>query len=219
MRGSLAAIAVDQALRRLPVPLLQILLQTAAETMARRHQSLFERLGPFAGMIFVFKPQGNDRPLLLRLSAPPLAPLLRLARPADLERADAILSGRLEVLLDLLEGKLDGDAVFFSRDLVVSGNTEAILALRNAVDGEEIDLVGDLFAQFGPFAPPARQIVGLAAQMARRATTDLEGLREWCLAPALARCEETQAMVRELRSDLAKLQGTRAHGPSLVGRK
>jgi predicted lipid carrier protein YhbT len=39
--------------------------------------------------------------------------------------------------MQLLEGKLDGDALFFSRDLVVDGDTEAVVMLRNIIDGAE----------------------------------------------------------------------------------
>jgi predicted lipid carrier protein YhbT len=43
------------------------------------------------------------------------------------------------VLVGMLDGSYDGDALFFSRDLVIEGDTSAVLALRNALDDAEID--------------------------------------------------------------------------------
>lgn len=62
------------------------------------------------------------------------------------------------MLLALLEGKLDGDALFFSRDITVTGDMEAMLALRNALDDCNIDLPSDLGTSAGPFAPMVRGI-------------------------------------------------------------
>jgi O2-independent ubiquinone biosynthesis accessory factor UbiT len=60
----------------------------------------------------------------------------RLALPTTLDP----LAGGLAALLGLVYGAFDGDALFFSRDLVVEGDTGAMLALRNAIDNAEFDL-------------------------------------------------------------------------------
>jgi predicted lipid carrier protein YhbT len=43
------------------------------------------------------------------------------------------------VLLGMIDGTYDGDALFFSRDLTIEGDTEAVLALRNALENAEFD--------------------------------------------------------------------------------
>ena len=57
-----------------------------------------------------------------------------------------------------LSGTLDGDAVFFSRSLTLTGDMEAMLALRNALDDCGFDLPTDLAPTVGPFAPVFRQL-------------------------------------------------------------
>ena len=52
---------------------------------------------------------------------------------------DAYIKGNLDILLNLLEGRIDGDALFFTRGLVITGDTAAIVGLRNTLDREEID--------------------------------------------------------------------------------
>jgi predicted lipid carrier protein YhbT len=51
----------------------------------------------------------------------------------------ARIAAPLVVLIGMLDGSYDGDALFFSRDLVIEGDTSAVLALRNALDDAEID--------------------------------------------------------------------------------
>lgn len=51
----------------------------------------------------------------------------------------------------MLHGREDGDALFFSGALEISGDTSAVLALRNALDDAELDLTEEL-ASWSP--PP-----------------------------------------------------------------
>jgi predicted lipid carrier protein YhbT len=64
---------------------------------------------------------------------------------------DATIAGDLEALIDMLEGRADGDALFFARRLKITGNTETVVALRNTLDREEIDLRDEICAALGPF--------------------------------------------------------------------
>ena len=71
--------------------------------------------------------------------------LLRLLRlPLGLGRL-------LHLLLGLLDGTQDGDALFFNRVISISGRTEAVLALRNAIEDAELS-PSDLLGLRGPLA-------------------------------------------------------------------
>jgi hypothetical protein len=72
--------------------------------------------------------------------------------------------------------------VFFSRALVIDGDTEAVVALRNALDGEEIDLLDDILSLFGPCKPLARLLAARAEALLGRAAADLAALRGALLA-------------------------------------
>jgi predicted lipid carrier protein YhbT len=80
---------------------------------------------------------------------------------------DACIKGNLDALLNMLEGRIDGDKLFFSRDIEITGNTEVVVALRNTLDREEIDLLDDIASLLGPFARPAKEAVLLADSVAR----------------------------------------------------
>ena len=75
------------------------------------------------------------------------------------------------MLLDLLEGRVDGDTVFFSRDLKITGDTAAIVALRNTLDREDLDVSEEIHAVLGPMAMPIihlSHVLDRAAAMIKR---------------------------------------------------
>ncbi|CAK0765299.1 putative SCP2 domain-containing protein [Azospirillaceae bacterium] len=107
-----------------------------------------------------------DVPFLLTFtvgSRPELRVFSRKTPPT----ASAAIRGRLSVLLELFEGRIDGDSLFFARDLAIEGDTAAIVGLRNAMDGEAIDIATVITAFLGPIShlsPLARQILGQVNQ-------------------------------------------------------
>ncbi|MDE2167452.1 MAG: SCP2 sterol-binding domain-containing protein [Alphaproteobacteria bacterium] len=147
-------------------------LAILARAMARRHPGLTARLAPSAGAKILIELSDVPCALLLTIEAASKPPSLRLATGADRKRATAIVGGDLDRLLDLLDGRVDGDTMFFSRDLFISGDTSAILLLRNALDSEDIDLFDDALELLGPLTRPARRIrhriAALAQNMERR---------------------------------------------------
>jgi predicted lipid carrier protein YhbT len=143
------------AMRPLPLLPLQLALGGFLQRVHRRNPAIFARLGEHAGARFGIKP--TDLPFGFVVEAA----LLRLTVVRELPRAlDARISSSLANLLALLEGRVDGDALMFSRELVIEGDVEAVLALRNAIDDAQIDLVAELAALFGPLGEPARRMLG-----------------------------------------------------------
>ena len=125
------------------------------------------------------------------------------------ETPTATIRGPLLTLIQLLEGKLDGDALFFSRELVIEGDTTAVVTLRNAIDGAGIDVLDDILSVLGPLAWPAGRIVGGAAAILARMDRDLGILRRAVLAPIADRHQAQAAELRELREEVAELRGQR----------
>lgn len=140
--------ALARALRVMPLAPLSFSLTAYSRVVARRHSSLFRRLGEHADKQFVLDP--TDLPIAICLSPNNGSPKVQVTRSAG--AGDARISGRLAALLGLVHGAFDGDALFFSRDLIVEGDTAASLALRNAVDDAELDLAAEMNGFTGPLA-------------------------------------------------------------------
>ncbi|NIR58454.1 MAG: sterol-binding protein, partial [Gammaproteobacteria bacterium] len=59
---------------------------------------------------------------------------IRALRRRLVPECDATIAGPMSAFLGMMHGEIDGDALFFSRDISVDGDTSAVLALRNAID-------------------------------------------------------------------------------------
>lgn len=151
---SLAPAALTLATRHLPLAPLQLLLAMCLQRIQRRHPEIFDRLGSHADKRFGI--EATDLPIAFvlepRRARPTVAPVRRLPQPLD-----ARIAGPLAALIGLVDGEQDGDALFFSRDLTVEGDIEAVLALRNAVDNARINLIGEALAWLGPLASPGER--------------------------------------------------------------
>lgn len=196
------------ALRPLPPGLLQPVLGTVIGVFARRHPGLFERLAGLEDATFLIDPIDLSFGFLLRPSPPPSLEAIDKDAPMD-KPPTATIRGPLLTLIKLLEGKLDGDALFFSRDLIVEGDTEAVVTLRNAIDGAGIDVMEEFLTGLGPFARPAERMADGARAILERMDRDLGMIRRAALAPLTDRCESQANELRELRDKVAELKSRR----------
>lgn len=190
------------ALRPLPAALLRPVFSATMAVMRRRHGDVFERLEPLGETAILIDPADLPFRFLLRPGAV-RAGLTLLGEDEDAGAPAAVIRGPLMRLVAMLEGRIDGDAAFFARDLVVEGDMEAVLALRNAVDGGEIDIVADLLSVLGPLRPPAAWALTTLETVLARASRDLESLRAAIVAPVARRCDEQAARLKAVEDGLA----------------
>lgn len=176
--------ALVLTLARLPLAPISALLSALCHDLDKRHPSLRRRLGLYGERRFVL--ELSDLPLALLLE--PAARRVTAHQPGQLPVHDARISGRLSAFLGMTHGRFDADALFFSRDLSISGDTEAALALRNAIDDAELDLGAELLARIEtlPWGPPPglqaalSHTIGLAERfsgLALTRPTHLAGIR------------------------------------------
>ncbi|MTI17712.1 hypothetical protein E1162_10715 [Rhodobacteraceae bacterium RKSG542] len=134
-RGSLPPL-FSGALRLVPPPPLGFVLTRAVRRLAVQRPDLFERLDVYRHAHFIIDP--IDIPHVFRLIPNGEHATVEMIARSKCPKGTAKISGPLVVLLGLVDGTYDGDAVFFTRDLVIEGDTDAVLALRNTM--EEADL-------------------------------------------------------------------------------
>lgn len=126
--------------------------------VAKTRPELFTRLGPHAGKRFLIDPV--DLPFVLVLTPRIRGTQLVAYRRQQAPTCDARIAGTFRNLLNMISGSLDGDALFFSRDLQIVGDIEAVVALRNALDDCEGNIVDTVVSAFGPLAGPVGALVG-----------------------------------------------------------
>ncbi len=160
-RGNPAALLPPpRVLRKLPPPPLmpiQPMLRRIVTDIARRHPRLFARLGDNANRRFLIDVQ--ELPFVLLLQPRPAAPQFTAHHRHAVPAHDVRIAGTFAAFFRLLDSDADSDALFFSRDIVVEGETEAIVALRNAIDDLDGPLTEDVAAAFGPLAEIMRLLL------------------------------------------------------------
>jgi O2-independent ubiquinone biosynthesis accessory factor UbiT len=194
-------------LRPVPDMVLNGLLSTACRQIRQLHPDLLDRLQADQTGIVVINI--TDLRISLSLSLSPDGPGLRLATPPDRHDAVAKINGALQALVDLMEGRVDGDALFFSRELQFEGDTEIVVALRNCLDGADIRIT-DL-VPLPLFLSSLRPgITGGLARLHDAAWQDMELIRSAATA-RLERSGRQQAKkIARLESRLSELEKTSA---------
>lgn len=132
--------------RPIPLLVLQLVLHRSMTNITQQHPTIFRRLGNYAAKTFLIDPV--DMPFVILLRPRAENPRIEVKRDHNAP-CDARISGTFMHLLKLVEASSDGDALFFSRDLMIEGDTEAVVALRNALDDMDGNVVDEAARAFG----------------------------------------------------------------------
>lgn len=136
MRGHIPQLFANAAGVLPLLPLEVIARRLMANAMAAR-PSFAERLGEGVGRTFAIDPVDCPFVFLMRPGKGEVE--LTVARRSEAGPFDARIAAPLLVLIGMVDGSYDGDALFFSRDLAIEGDTEAVVALRNAIENADLD--------------------------------------------------------------------------------
>lgn len=195
---------LGMALKPVRPTLLQPVFDAMLKVVRKRHPDILERMEPFADCPVCIDPV--DLPFVIVLEPNPAAPRLIVRSQIDPAEVSATIRGPLETLIALAEGKVDGDALFFSRQLLIEGDTEVVVALRNAIDGAGIDLVDDLTSVLGPFARSARRVADATLNAVHHVRANVETLRQALIAPAIKDRDMQSARITELEAEIKQLR-------------
>ena len=196
-------------LSMLPAPVLTRAAAVLLRRLEAEHPRLFRTVFAHPPATIGIEPTDLPHRFLLRFGGQRVS-LTAVSRFA--QTPNAAVRGRLAALVALLEGRLDSDAAFFSREIVVTGNTEAIVTLRNALERDAVDLFATATALFGPARRIARRAMlalehGLTVAR-RRAAARHEALHAARRAPSplAARCERMEHEMQSVSGRLARIE-------------
>ncbi len=140
-------------------------LTRSLRDLARRRLVLFERLGEHRRTLFFIDP--TDLTYAFLIVPDGAAAEVKMVSKEASAASDVVVRGPLLSLLGLLDGTFDGDALFFSRGIAISGKVDALLALRNAI--EDADLKpSDFIGLGGSVGSVTDSLVLNAVALARR---------------------------------------------------
>jgi predicted lipid carrier protein YhbT len=188
-------------------PVLDALLQI----VLRGHPDCLNRMGEWGDARVLIDP--IDLPFAMLLRPKPASPSLQAVDKHAKVNTDAIVRGPLETLIDLAEGRVDGDTLFFSRELIVEGDTEVVLALRNAIDAAQIDIIRDIAKALGPLGSPFGVVAATGSRIVHRLHQDMATLAAALIAPALRQSDAQAFRISELEEEIEFLRRQR-HRPT-----
>ncbi len=194
------------AMRPLPAAALRPLLDLGLALVTRRHPNLIERLKAMAPAKVIIEPADLPHRFLLALAEDGVR--LSLAGPED--EAVATVRGTLASLIDLMEGRIDGDTLFFNRALTVTGDTTIVVALRNIFDGADLDIVADVLSFLGPFARPAGRAIAALDDFAKRVEREIKAFHDAQHGRDVeAEQDRLKGELADLKARLARLESRR----------
>jgi len=124
-------------LKFVPAFIIKIVVKRGVYSIKKKHPDVMERLSTTYGKtVYAFFTDLNYG-VLTKISENKTIVEKYKAREI---KADLLLKGNFFDLISIIEGKMDGDALFFSRKIEVEGDTEMLITIRNAFDSADIKL-------------------------------------------------------------------------------
>lgn len=199
------------ALHAVPLAILDVLLADAMRQSERQWPRLFERLAAMNDARLLIDPVDLPVSFILQVQrgrATLLAAGAGNGKPAPFSAA---IRGSLADLMALLEGRLDGDALFFSRRLIVEGDTEAVVALRNALEATEVNVIDLAVRRAAPFGAPLRAAIDAVLKVHKAAEQALAVLEQSIQAPVLRRTDEQARNAAKLSARVDRIERSMKH--------
>lgn len=186
-------------LEAMPAALARPILGHALTTMRRRHAAVFARLADLGETLFLIDP--TDLPVGFLLRPAGSRPVLALHKGgAKQSGVTATIRAPLPTLIALMEGRIDGDAAFFGRGLIIEGDMAAVLTLRNALEEGDIRVGETLIEAAGPLAPLLRHMASPLAGLHSALDRRMSALQAALLQPVAAQLSVARAEIATLRA-------------------
>ncbi len=187
-----------------PPLILQRLADRILQSVHAASPRLQERLLEADGKTFLFI--CSDMPFQLMLSIQQGMMIPRVLPKSSFPHTDVSIHAASPVLISLLEGTADGDALFFSRDLETEGDTEALLIFRHALDNEPLALRSLFLSLFGPFQHAVHLTLKPLETLGKRFISDLAYLHQEAIFPIVQQIDQQTQQLDNLHQRVNTLE-------------
>ena len=184
--------------------LVQPILNKIAKNLQRRHPGLIEKLSTYAAQSILINPLDLPYTILLQINEHNIE--LIFCKPGTRPTYTAQISGAYLDLLELLNGNLDGDALFFSRKLTIDGTTEVVVAVRNILENEEIDPFEEILSQTGIFRQPLEFIANQHKTLVTSLQEHLDLMGSSLMNNVKQQCDQQNNSIETLQQKITLLQ-------------
>ena len=185
----------------LPRALLGRLANGVVRGLGRTHPKLMANLAALEPAVVHITPLDLPYRFALRIGRSPVTLEVVDHGPNG---ADAGVAANAATLLELLDGRIDGDTLFFRRDLAICGKSSVIVGLRNVMDREQLCLADEIAALLGPLGAPARAFARHCDRILDRVGARVAAVHR-SLHPPTSAVADAAAEIDRCRGDIAAL--------------
>jgi predicted lipid carrier protein YhbT len=126
------------AISILPSHLVNNAIAIILNNINRSHPNLMRRLSALNGKTLLFIPTDTAYNFLAHMQNDRFC--LQYISRNKITETSVRVTGRIIDLFKIVQGQCDADALFFSREIEIEGDVEAIVILRNAIESENINI-------------------------------------------------------------------------------
>lgn len=192
-----ATLLLGIAMNLLPLRLVQRIADLISARLLQHYPDMLDRMESVGPGTVILEP--TDFPYGVEIGLGLGRPRVSAYRRGGVTpKGDVLVRAPSDVLVALANGAEDGDALFFSRNLSISGNVELIIALRNAIDAADINFVSDVMLAAGPARTLVKPAVSWARRLSARVSADLTVLQAAILRPAHMAIASHEQMAAQL---------------------
>ncbi len=195
------------ALRVIPLPIIQKSVEKISANMQKKHPNFVERLADLEQPSWLINPVDMPFAFYLTIEGEYLN-IKALRKEGEKPDASAIIHASLPNLIKMMNGSSDGDALFFTRDLNIEGSTEAVVALRNAIDATGADIEQEVLDALGPLSVPAQKASSLLGQIYNKAKQDMNVVQNAVTGKLQSQIQSQSDTISELNQEIADLKTT-----------
>lgn len=152
--------AVFSQFSTMPTSVRSFVLNAISGNINSLYPSLTSRLASLRGRYLVYQMAHSDT--FYRLHIHEEGVFIDLGNANSIDKALASVECQFGKLLEIVNGEADGDALFFSRDINVQGDMDALVLIRNTIESIEFDLPKIFLLPFGVFSSPMHSLLRFA---------------------------------------------------------
>ena len=187
----------------------KIIVQKAIDSLTayftKIHPGVVDRMSDYAPARIVLNPTDMPFYFLAEFTKSNFHILYIENDDIDLQEITTI-SATFDFFLKMLERQSDGDALFFSRQLMIEGDTTIVVALRNILEAENVNINDDINETFGTLSPMVNFIKNLSIGILAKTDKSITQIKQSIVGKLSSDHEFQKKKYQKMKEDIHSMQ-------------
>ncbi|NQY43579.1 MAG: SCP2 sterol-binding domain-containing protein [Legionellales bacterium] len=189
----------------IPRPLIQKTIDILTNSFVEMHPNVIQRMAEFSPAIMILDPIDLPFSFLTEFTKNDLK-IIIVDDDKYMGNDITKISAPIGFFLNMLEGEKDGDALFFSRQLTVEGDTTIIVALRNILEAESVNINQDIDEKFSSFGKIIHFVKNLVSFIVIKSDQNLDQIKKSIVGDLQAQTNLHNSKIKDMEAKLKTLE-------------